>query len=109
MLSRLRHAGPKAIGILIALTLGAGLLSAAVVLPVVGVAAVAVKDASTTFNNMPVAGLGQVPSKTVILDDKNNVIATYYPRDIFRDPVTFNQIAPVMRHAIVAIEDYRYW
>ena len=109
MLTRLRHAGPKAIGTLVALTLGAGLLSAAVALPLAGVAAVAVKDASTTFNKLPVAGLGQVPSKTVILDDKNNVIATYYPRDIFRDPVTFNQIAPVMRHAIVAIEDYRYW
>ncbi|MGI9004839.1 MAG: transglycosylase domain-containing protein [Streptosporangiaceae bacterium] len=109
MLTRLRHAGPKALGTLVVLTLGAGLLSAAVVLPVVGVAAVAVKDAATTFNNLPVAGLGQVPSKTVILDDKNHVLATYYPRDIFRDPVTFDQIAPVMREAIVAIEDYRYW
>ena len=109
VLTRLRHAGPKAIATLIALALGAGLLSAAVVLPVLGVAAVAVKDASTTFNNLPVAGLGQVPAKSVIVNNKGKVIATYYPRDIFRDPVTFHQIAPVMRHAIVAIEDYRFW
>jgi membrane peptidoglycan carboxypeptidase len=38
-----------------------------------------------------------------------SAVATYYPRDIFRDPVHGNQIAPVMRSAIVAIEDYRFW
>ncbi|HUZ53052.1 MAG TPA: transglycosylase domain-containing protein [Streptosporangiaceae bacterium] len=94
---------------LAALSVGAGMLSAAVALPVVGVAGVAIRDASTTFNNLPVAGLGQVPSKTEILDSSGRVIATYYPRDIFRDPVKWNQIAPVMRNSIVAIEDYRYW
>ena len=28
-----------------------------------------------------------------------------YPNDIYRVPVSYNQIAPVMRNAIVAIED----
>lgn len=94
---------------LAALSLGAGLLTAAAVLPLAGVAGVAVRDASTTFNDLPVAGLGQVPSKTVILDRSGRTIATYYPRSIFRDPVHWSQIAPVMRNAIVAIEDYRFW
>ena len=109
MLTPVRHAGPKAIGLLAALSVGAGLLSAAVALPVAGVAGVAIRDASKTFNDLPVAGLGQVPSKTQILDSSGQVIATYYPRDIFRDPVKWNQIAPVMRNSIVAIEDYRFW
>jgi membrane peptidoglycan carboxypeptidase len=94
---------------LAALALGAGLLSAVAALPVIGIAGVAVKNAAQTFNDLPVAGLGQVPSKTEILDRSGKVIAIYYPRDIFRDPVRWNKIAPVMKNAIVAIEDYRFW
>jgi membrane peptidoglycan carboxypeptidase len=95
--------------LLAALSLGAGLLSAVAALPVVGVAGIAVKNAAQTFNDLPVAGLGQVPSRTEILDNRGKVIATYYPRGIYRDPVRWHQIAPVMRNAIVAIEDYRFW
>jgi membrane peptidoglycan carboxypeptidase len=109
VLSPVRHADAKTIGIIAALAIGAGVLTAVAALPVIGVAGVAVRDASQTFNNLPVAGLGQVPSKTELLDSSGNVIATYYPRDIFRDPVKWGQIAPVMRNAIVAIEDYRFW
>jgi membrane peptidoglycan carboxypeptidase len=106
---RPRHAGIKTIGTLAAVTVGAGLLSTAATLPVLGAAGVVISDASRTFNDMPVAGLGQVPSKSELLDASGNVLATYYPRDIFRDPVHWNQIAPVMRNAVVAIEDYRFW
>ena len=94
---------------LAALSLGAGLLSAVAALPVIGVAGIAVKNAAHTFNDLPVAGLGQVPSKTQILDRTGKVIAIYYPRGIYRDPVRWNKIAPVMKDAIVAIEDYRFW
>jgi membrane peptidoglycan carboxypeptidase len=109
VLSPVRHAGAKTIGILAALALGAGALTAVAALPVIGVAGVAARDASQMFNDLPVSGLGQVPSKTELLDRSGSVIATYYPRDIFRDPVTWGQIAPVMRNAMVAIEDYRFW
>jgi membrane peptidoglycan carboxypeptidase len=109
VLSPVRRAGAKTVGILAALALGAGVLTAVAALPVIGVAGVAARDASQTFNNLPVSGLGQVPTKSELLDTSGHVIATYYPRDIFRDPVTWNQIAPVMRNAIVAIEDYRFW
>jgi membrane peptidoglycan carboxypeptidase len=109
VLKRPRHAGVKTIGMLVALTLGAGLIGAAAVIPAVGVVGVAVRDASNTFNNLPVAGLGQVPSKSELLDSQGRVLATYYPRDIFRDPVTWHQVDPDMREAIVAIEDYRFW
>jgi len=109
VLSSVRHAGLKPFAILAALAAGAGLLGAAVALPVVGVAGVVLRDATKTFNNLPVAGLGQVPSKTEILDRSGHVIATYYPRGIVRDPVRWNQVAPVMRNAIIAIEDYRFW
>jgi membrane peptidoglycan carboxypeptidase len=104
-----RHAGLKAVGLLAALSLGAGLLAATATLPVIGVAGVVASDASHTFNTLPVNGLGQVPARSEILDSSGNVLAYYYPRDIFRVPVRYNQISLVMRNAIVAIEDYRYW
>jgi membrane peptidoglycan carboxypeptidase len=106
---RSSRAGVKTIGLLAVLSVGAGLLSAAATLPVLGAAGVAISDVSKTFNDLPVAGLGQVPSKSELLDTSGHVIATYYPRDIFRDPVPWHQIAPMMRNAIVAIEDYRFW
>ena len=37
------------------------------------------------------------------------MLAYYYPRDIDRVPVIYSQIAPVMRQAIVAIEDSRFY
>jgi membrane peptidoglycan carboxypeptidase len=104
-----RHAGLKAVGLLAALSLGAGLLAATATLPLIGVAGVVASDASRTFNTLPVNGLGQVPARSELLDTSGKVLAYYYPRDIFRVPVRYNQIAPVMRNAIVAIEDYRYW
>ena len=94
---------------LVVLSLGAGLLCAAAALPVIGIVGVATRDAANTWDNLPVKGLGQVPSKSELLNSSGQVLATYYPRDIYRDPVSCGQIAPVMRQAIVSIEDYRFW
>jgi membrane peptidoglycan carboxypeptidase len=98
---------------LAAVSLVAGVLAAVALLPVVGVAGVAVRDAAKTFNNLPVAGLGQVPSRSELFDASGHPLAYYYPgrrnNPIYRVPVRFNQIAPVMRDAIVAIEDARFW
>jgi membrane peptidoglycan carboxypeptidase len=94
---------------LVAIAVGAGLLVAAVLVPVIGAAGVAVRDAANTFNTMSVPALGAVPIRSEILDADGNLIAYYYPDDIYRIPVTYDQIAPVMRNAIVAIEDSRFW
>ena len=99
----------KTIAALAAISLGAGLLAAAATLPVLGVAGVATRDAARTFSTLPVAGLGQLPARSELLDSGGHLIAYYYPRNIYRVPVTFNQIAPVMRNAIVAIEDSRFY
>lgn len=97
---------------LAALSLVVGVLSALALLPVVGVAGVATRDAAKTFDDMPVAGLGQVPSRSELLDSHGHLLAYYYPgypHPIYRVPVTYNQIATVMRQAIIAIEDARFW
>ncbi len=99
----------KTLALLTAVSLGAGLISAMAALPVVGVVGVVARDTANTFNDLPVADLGQLPARSELLDSSGQVIAYYYPRDIYRVPVTYAQIAPVMRNAIVSIEDERFW
>jgi membrane peptidoglycan carboxypeptidase len=67
------------------------------------------RNASRTFNTLPVHSLGRVPERSEIVDAEGKVIAYYYPHGLYRIPVTYHQIAPVMRHAIVAIEDSRFY
>jgi membrane peptidoglycan carboxypeptidase len=82
---------------------------AAVAVPVVGAVGVATRDAANTFNTLKVPTLGTLPSRSEILTANGKLIAYYYPNNIYRIPVSFDQIAPDMRQAIVAIEDNRYW
>jgi membrane peptidoglycan carboxypeptidase len=99
----------SAVGRLLAVSVGAGLLVAAVAVPVIGATGVITRNAANTFNTLKVPSLGQIPSRSEILDVDGNLIAYYYPRNIYRVPVAYNQIAPVMRNAIVAIEDSRFY
>ncbi len=108
--TRTRRAGRyKAMAALLALAVVIGVLSAAAVAPVVGVVGIAIRNAATTFNTMPVPTYGQLPARSELVDSTGHLIAYYYPRNIYRVPVTYNQIAPVMREAAVAIEDARFW
>ena len=92
-----------------ALSVVAGILVSAVGLPVAGVVGITARDAAQTFNNLAVPNLAQIPSRSEIVDSSGNLIAYYYPHHVYRVPVTYNQISPVMRDAIVAIEDSRYY
>jgi membrane peptidoglycan carboxypeptidase len=102
-------AGVSAAGRLAAVSVGAGLLVAAVVVPVVGLTGVIVRNAANTFNTLKVPSLGQIPSRSEILTANGKLITYLYPNNIYRVPVSFSQIAPVMRNAIIAIEDDRYF
>jgi membrane peptidoglycan carboxypeptidase len=102
-------ASVSAVGRLAAVSVGAGLLVAAVAVPVVGLTGVITRNAANTFTTMKVPSLGQIPSRSQILTANGKLIAYYYPNNLYRIPVSYNQIAPVMREAIVAIEDSRYY
>ncbi len=102
-------AGVSAVGRLLAVSVGAGLLIAAVAVPLVGLVGVATRNMANAFNTLKVASLGQIPSRSELLTANGKLIAYYYPNDIYRIPVSYNQIAPVMRNAIVAIEDSRFY
>jgi membrane peptidoglycan carboxypeptidase len=106
-----RRAGAKygAAGRLVVMTLVAAMLAAAAVLPVIGIFGVAVRDTANTFDTLSVGTLGTAPSRSVIYDSQGHVITYLYPNNIYRVPVRFNQIAPVMRNAIIAIEDNQFY
>ncbi len=111
MLNSWRRAELKfgAAGRLVVLTVAAALLAAAIVLPFVAIGGIAVRDAADTFYNLPVSSLGTAPARSTIYDAEGKPLAYYYPNDIYRVPVSYNQIAPVMRAAIVAIEDNTFY
>jgi membrane peptidoglycan carboxypeptidase len=98
-----------AAGRLIILVLAAALLAAAIVLPFVAIGGIAVRDAADTFYNLPVASLGTAPTRSTIYDSEGQPLAYFYPNNIYRVPVSYNQISPVMRAAIVAIEDNTFY
>ena len=99
----------QAIAGLAVLSLAGGALAAGVALPAVGTVGMVVRNAATKFNTLATPELGQLPVRSEILDRKGHLIAYYYPRGIDRVPVGYSQIAPVMRDAIIAIEDSRYY
>ena len=86
-----------------------GVLTAALVLPAVAIAGMAVRNSANKFNTLSTPELGQLPVRSEILDNQGKLLAYYYPHGIDRVPVAFAQIAPVMRTAIVAIEDSRFY
>ena len=87
----------------------AGLLAGGLALPPALLAGNVVGDAADTFNSLQVPQLAAIPQRSAILASDGSVIAYYYPDHIYRDPVSYSQIAPAMREAIVAIEDSRYY
>jgi len=91
------------------LAVATGALVAAIAIPAVGLAGITARNTATKFNTMRTPELGQVPVRSEILDRHGNLIAYYYSRGIDRVPVSYAQIAPVMRQAIVAIEDSRFY
>jgi membrane peptidoglycan carboxypeptidase len=107
-----RRAGAVYAGTAARLTLiiiAAALLLAAAIFPVLGITGIAVRDAANTFITLQVGKLGAAPLRSVLLDAEDQPVAYFYPYDVYRVPVAFNKIAPVMRNAIIAIEDDSFY
>ncbi|MGE5132511.1 MAG: transglycosylase domain-containing protein [Gemmatimonadota bacterium] len=94
---------------LLILAVTAGALTGALMLPVAATAGMAVRNSARAFNAMSTPELGQLPVRSAILDRQGHVLAYYYSRGVDRVPVPYRRIAPVMRQAIVAIEDSRFY
>jgi len=96
------------IALFVLASLLAGVIAAGLALPAIGFAGLSAKRAAQTFEALP-AEL-QTPAlaqRTRILAADGTPIATFYSEN--RVYVPLRRIAPVMRQAIVAIEDSRFY
>jgi membrane peptidoglycan carboxypeptidase len=85
-----------------------GLLAAAMCLPVVGGAGLAAKGVSGTFTDLPPAPRENPLSEhTRLLDRHGRQFAQFYFQN--RTEVPLTRVAPIMRKAVVAIEDARFY
>ncbi|RSN70137.1 MULTISPECIES: transglycosylase domain-containing protein [Actinomadura] len=86
----------------------AGVLVALVALPGVGSAGITARDAANNFQEMDSELNTSPPSeKTVLYDADGKPFATFF--DKYRESVRLDQIAPIMRQAMIDIEDSRFY
>jgi membrane peptidoglycan carboxypeptidase len=93
---------------LVAASVAAGVLVALVVLPGVSGVGLTARDAGAAFDNMPSQlNTSPPPEKTVVYAADGSQLATFF--DEYRESVRLDQVADIMRKAIVAIEDSRFY
>ncbi|NVI90320.1 transglycosylase domain-containing protein [Actinomadura sp. BRA 177] len=86
----------------------AGLIVALIALPAVGSAGLTARDAANNFEDME-GELNTAPpsEKTVMYSADGKQVATFF--DKYRESVRLDQVAPVMRKAMIDIEDSRFY
>ena len=95
-------------GALLLVAVLAGSLLAAIMLPVVGGTGLAARTASEDFINLPTTLPNDpLPTRSTILAADGTVLASYYYQD--RLVVPISKISPLIQHAIVSIEDARFY
>lgn len=87
---------------------GAGVLVAAIALPAVGGAGMTAKSATEELHLLP-EELNEPPlaEKTTLLDVNGKPFAQFYFEN--RESVKLDQVADIMKTAIVSIEDFRFY
>jgi membrane peptidoglycan carboxypeptidase len=106
------------VGRLISISAVGGLIAAAMALPVVATTGVVLRDQANKAAAPASASFGTIPQRSEIYDANGHLMAYVYGINLGknanvtgldRQPVTYSQISPSMRRAVVAIEDNRYW
>ena len=93
---------------LTAATVAAGALVAGLMLPFVGGSGLVARNSASLLDALPVELTDKTPSgNTKVLAADNSPITELYSNN--RTPVTSDQIAPVMKQALVDIEDSRFY
>ncbi len=89
-------------------SVAAGLVLSLIAIPIVAGVGLLVKDAVATFDELPdEIELPLLSQQNKILDKDGKLIATFFSEN--RISVPLEQISPVMRNAMIAIEDFRFY
>ncbi len=92
---------------LLAVAVLAGALVAAMAAPFVGGSGIAVRGVIQEFESLPAElATPPLPERTVILASDGSILATLYYQNRIEAPLS--AISPVMRQAVVAVEDARF-
>ncbi|QVQ54945.1 penicillin-binding protein [Spiractinospora alimapuensis] len=96
------------IGQLFGVSVMAGVLVAAMILPAVGGLGLTARDVATGFLNMP-SELETLtpPQRSIIYDSEGGEIAQVYDRN--RELIELEDMSPILQEAIIAIEDSRFY
>ncbi len=108
MSSPRRHLRP--VGLLLGLSLVAGVLVAGLSFPAVAGLGLVSNDAGDTVTTVSTDVVdGPLPETTTVTDSAGQPIARFFDPNQNRQAVTSGQISPAMKAAIVAIEDRRFY
>jgi membrane peptidoglycan carboxypeptidase len=94
--------------VMVALSALMGLLVAGLAIPFAGALGIGAKSLSQSVKDLP-ENLQTAPlqQRTRVLDSNGHLLTTFYDQN--RVNVTLSKVAPIMRKAIVAIEDNRFY
>ncbi|MGY2877132.1 membrane peptidoglycan carboxypeptidase [Marmoricola sp. URHA0025 HA25] len=94
--------------VLVALSALMGVLVAGLAIPFAGVLGIGTKSVSKSMKNFPIKIADQpLAERSRVLDAQGNLIATFFDEN--RVNVPLSEVAPVMQHALLAIEDARFY
>jgi membrane peptidoglycan carboxypeptidase len=97
-----------ALGKLVAMIVVAGVLVAALLFPWVGGTGLVARNSTSLLDALPVELTDKTPNgNTKVLASDGSLITEFYENN--RTPVTPDQVAPVMKQALVDIEDSRFY
>jgi membrane peptidoglycan carboxypeptidase len=85
----------------------AGVISALIVLPVIGGVGLASRNSAQAFSDLP-SDLTEVPlpQRNTIVDSNGDTLAVLFAQN--RIEVPLEEISPIMQQAVIAIEDQRF-
>ncbi len=96
------------LGVIVAVSAVLGVLVAGLVVPMVGAIGYGASATARSMQNLP-AELEAAPlaQRTRVLGRNGELIATFYDEN--RVNVGLDRVAPIMKQAMIAIEDYRFY
>src|SRR3954447_22359113 len=96
------------LGVMLVLAVVMGILVAGLVLPFAALMGVSARGVADTVNKLPESLTAEpLAQRTRVLARDGSVLATWYDQN--RVNVPLNRVSLIMRKAIVAIEDYRFY
>jgi len=96
------------LGVMVAVAAALGVLVAGLALPFAGVAGLSARTVAQEIDNLPAELEAEpLPERTRVLDSEGKLLATFYDEN--RVNVSLDKVAPIMRQAIIAIEDSRFY